>query len=251
MSHVTHQAHQALNGIGRILFRREIICAALPLWMQIPALWLATTARLSGLQTAETAGPFRPAAQHKICGQFYSQMQIMGRLLVKVARFSGPQIAETSGLPRQAVPVFNYVGSPSRVQITGRLLVKLAPFSELQTAETAGLLNRAESRTTFSEFLLPMRTPEVRWVGHLARVRSLEQRTEENTGSVSQTQGRCSFSMSRSRTQTLERPLVMGAQFSERRMEVTSGRLKQAEPQRHCTAFRSPTRITGRLPASS
>src|SRR5205814_1603674 len=67
--------HQTRNGTGKIRFRRGIIFVALPLWMRTQAQSLASMGRLSGRQMAETAGRFRSAVQHKICGLFPSKIQ--------------------------------------------------------------------------------------------------------------------------------------------------------------------------------
>jgi len=155
-------AHQALNGTGKIRFHKEMIFGVLPLSTRIPARLSVTTARLSEPQMAETAGQFKPAIQRKICGPFPSQMQLTERLSAKVAPSLGPQMEAIIGLASQAEQLFSSVEFHSLTPITELLSVKVAPFSELPMAETAGFLNRVEPRTLFSEFRLPMRTPELR-----------------------------------------------------------------------------------------
>jgi len=104
---------------------------------------------------------------------------------------------------------------------------------------------------TLLEFRLPMQTTELLWVEQLAKVKSLEQRTEVSTGSASQTQERNSFLTFPSPMQTAERPSVIRAQSSERRTEETLGFLNQAERQKRCTEFRLPTQIMERSVASN
>src|SRR6266516_4423597 len=96
-----------------------------------------------------------------------------------------------------------------------------------------------------------MQTTELLWVEQLAKVKSLEQRTEVSTGSASQTQERNSFLTFPSPMQTAERPSVIRAQSSERRTEETLGFLNQAERQKRCTEFRLPTQIMERSVASN
>src|SRR5205807_8930868 len=96
-----------------------------------------------------------------------------------------------------------------------------------------------------------MQTTELLWVEQLAKVRSLEQRTEASTGSASQTQERNSFSTFPLPMQTTERPSVIRAQSSERQTGETPGFLTQAERQKRCTEFRLPTRILERSVAST
>src|SRR5205823_4094268 len=94
-------AHQVLSGAGKILFRREIIFGALPLWMRTPAPSLAKMERLCRRRMAETAGQFKPVAQHKLCGLFPSQMQITELLSAKKALSLEQQMAATHGRPKQ------------------------------------------------------------------------------------------------------------------------------------------------------
>src|SRR6266550_3943879 len=142
---------------------------------------------------------------------------------------------EASGSARRAEQPFNFAEFLSPMRIMERLQVKVGQFSEPQTAETLGFLNQAEPRILFLEFRLPMQTTEQLWVGQLAKVKSLEQRTEASTGSASQTQERNSFSTFPLPMQTQERPLVIRAQSSERRTEETPGLSKH-----HIHCLRAP-----------
>src|SRR6266487_2642964 len=107
------------------------------------ALALANTERLCGRRMAETAGPFKPVVQQKLCGPCPSRMQITEPLLVKAVRSLEPQTEVLIGLANQAERLFNFVEFGSLMQIMERLSVRVAPFLEPLTAETAGSLNQA------------------------------------------------------------------------------------------------------------
>ena len=74
------------------------------------ALSWANTGRSCGRQMAETAGRFKPAVQHKLCGRFPSQMQIMEPLLVKAARSLEPQTEVIIGPAKPSGTTFQLRG---------------------------------------------------------------------------------------------------------------------------------------------
>ena len=89
--------------------------------MRTLALSLANTGRSCGRRMAETAGRFKPAVQHKLCGPCPSQMQIMEPLLVKAARSLEQQTEVIIGPASQAERLFNFVEFRSLMQIMERL----------------------------------------------------------------------------------------------------------------------------------
>src|SRR4030095_10390824 len=156
-------SHQALNGTGKILFRRETICVVLPLWMRTPARPWANTGRLCGRRMAETAGKFKPVAQPKPCGLFSSQMQITERLSAKAAPSFEQQTAVLIGSPSQVEHLLSFVEFRSVTQIMEQLWVTAAPFLEPLTAEIAGPLNQAARQISSLVFPLLIQIREQQW----------------------------------------------------------------------------------------
>src|SRR5579885_3144764 len=210
-----HEAHQVLSGTGKIRFHRGIIFTTLRLWMRIPARSWAITERSCGRPTAEAAGPFRPAARHKLYGPFLSLMHIPERLWATGARFSGQQMA-TTGPPKRVEPRTTFSKFRSLTQALERRLAELlakARFSERPTAEARGRLRRTPGLCSSSMFRSPMLTTEPLSVmeapfsgrpmgvtpGHL---KSVEQR-RVFTGSLSQT---CTMGRSAALTWAEDRP---------------------------------------------
>src|SRR5438477_804811 len=190
-------AHQVLSGAGKILFRREIIFGALPLWMRTPAPSLAKMGRLCGRRMAETAGQFKPVAQHKLCGLFPSQMQITELLSAKPAQSLEQQTKVIIGSRSQVEQLFSFVEFRSVTQIMERLWVTVAPFLEPLTAETAGSLNQAGRGIHCSVFPSSIRTRQPRWAEpaeSAAKALSSEQQLAATHGRPKQTPERCVFS---------------------------------------------------------
>src|SRR5436309_1293879 len=126
--------------------------------MRTPAPSLAKMERLCRRRMAETAGQFKPVAQHKLCGLFPSQMQITELLSAKPAQSLEQQTKVIIGSRSQVKQLFSFVEFRSVTQIMERLWVTVARFSEPLTAETAGSLNQAGRGIHCSVFPSPMRT---------------------------------------------------------------------------------------------
>src|SRR5579885_2344654 len=243
-----HEAHQVLSGTGKIRFHRGIIFATLRLWMRIPARSWAITERSCGRPTAEAAGPFRPAARHKLYGPFLSLMHIPERLWATGARFSGQQMA-TTGPPKRVEQRVIFAECGSQTVTTEQLLARVASSCEPQTAETAGSLHQVEPRTSLSEFRSLTQALECRLAERGAKARFSERPTAEARGRLRRTPGLYSSSMFRSPMLTTEPLSVTEAPFSGRPMGVTPGHLKSVEQRRVFTGSLSQTCTMGRSAA--
>src|SRR4029453_11870295 len=159
----------------------------------------ANTGRSCGRRMAETAGQFKPVAQHKLCGLFSSQMQITERLSAKPAQLLERLTEVIIGSPSRVEQLFSFGEFLSVTQITELLWETAAPSLEPLTEETAGSRNQAARQISSLVFPLLIQIREQRWADRAesaAKAPLSEQRMGVTHGRPRQTPEGCVFSKS-------------------------------------------------------